>query len=329
MRHFRGDKRFLRAADDACSALIEFHKRYIDEQHKGNGRNDDQRMKSFSRTFIHGAQTFFEALQSLYFYQMLLWGHGERYLGLGRLDQYLYRFYHHDISHGLITREDAENLLVEFWHKINEEISYRSNNIYGDSGQTIILGGLDSDGNDATNSISYLFLDVTMKLSMPNPNILVRVHKGTPHAFLKKACELARMGMGFPTFCNDDVIIPALTKIGYKVEHARDYSVGGCWEPLIPGKSFDRPNVGKVVFLKCLEASINNGRSFLSNIRIGLDSGSLHDCESFEDLMRSFRRNVEFTIYEIADQANMAVFMPAPILSITNGKLRQRREGHI
>ncbi len=315
---------FLRLMARSCDTAIMFANRHVKEAeaHLVEYKATDEKTyykkvaELCGRVPAYPARTFLEALQALYFTQMLLWGYGERYLGLGRLDQYLYPYYKKDLLEGRIGIRDAEELLTEFWERINDEIHHRSNNILGDSGQSLILGGVTRDGRDGTNDLSYLCLDVTMKVGKSNPNVLVRVHSGSPDGFLKKACELARTGMGFPTFVNDDVVIPALLSVGYSLSDARDYSVGGCWEPLIPGRSFDRPNSGKVIFLKCLEAAINNGKSLIDSTTIGLPKGFLSDSSTFQMLMENLKAQIQHSIEMVVKSANKRRFVPSPILSL-------------
>ena len=184
---------------------------------------------------------------------------------LGRFDQYIEPFYRKDIESGRLTREKAQELLESFWLKLNLDSDYTHSGMESDTGQNITLGGVTPAGKDAVNEISYMCLNASRKIALSEPKIMVRMHKNSPPEFWNKCCQLAREGMGFPIFANDDVVIPAMEKAGYTLPDARDYSNGGCWEFIIPGRSNDRTHSGAVLDLK-FHPAVLMGENGISNL---------------------------------------------------------------
>lgn len=326
--HTSKRRKQLKAMLVSCEAVIEFSKSIAEKAKEMVDSERDvkrkelyeEKLRILEKVPLYPAKTFTEAMQSLWVVQMLAWMEGNHYLGFGRLDQYLYPYYKKDLEEKRITKEHAYSIIEDFFRQLDAEVNRRTHEVYGDTGQTIVVGGLKPDGSDGTNDLSYMFLRAREDIRGLDPKVLVRVHSSTPASFLSEACQLSRIGMGYPTFCNDEVIVQALTTSGYPVEDARDYTVGGCWEPIIPGKSYDVPNAGKVVFLKCLEAAMNAGVSFINpSQRIGTSKTNLAQYNNFEQLKEALQAEIRSRIKEIVAQANQRYYlelMASPFLSI-------------
>ena len=117
----------------------------------------------------------------------------------------------------------------------------------GDNGQSMMLGGLDIDGNDCYSELSEICMKASLELNLIDPKINLRVNSKTPKERYVFATQMTKMGMGFPQYNNDDIIIPGLIKAGYAPEDAYNYSVAACWEYIVPN-SFDYPNVRTMNF---------------------------------------------------------------------------------
>lgn len=157
-----------------------------------------------SRVPKEGAQSFYEACQSFWFIQMLLQvessGHS---ISPGRFDQYMYPYFKNDLEAGKITREAAQELMDCIWVKLNDLNKVRdAASAEGFAGyslfQNLIAGGQTKDGLDATNDLSFMCIQATMHVRLPQPSFSVRVWNGTPHEFMIKAAELTRTGVGLP-----------------------------------------------------------------------------------------------------------------------------------
>jgi formate C-acetyltransferase len=180
------------------------------------------------RVPAHPPDTFWEACQCAWFSFYFLPD------APGRVDQYLYPCYRRDIERGALTREFAKELLSCLWLKYFESVGAAS----GVSAHNhLTLGGVTSDGRDASNEVTLLCLEVTEELRVQRPQVGLRWHRGTPSQVLCRAVRVLRGGSGNPDFCSDEQIVPALTRIGVGLEDARDFSLSGCHEVIVTGKA--------------------------------------------------------------------------------------------
>ena len=134
----------------------------------------------------------------------------------------------------------------------------------------MVLGGFDADGNSQFNDLSALCMDASLEVNVIDPKINLRVGKNTPDALYALGTKMTKKGLGFPQYCNDDVIIPALIKLGYRPEDAQNYTVAACWEPIIPGWGYDICNMTT---------------TDLAHITADVVNAHLAECDTFEDLL--------------------------------------------
>ena len=188
------------------------------------------------------AETFHEAIQSTWFIQLILQiesnGHS---LSYGRFDQYIYPYYQHDIDQGILTDDQAVELLDNLWIKtltINKvrsqahTLSSAGSPMY----QNVTIGGQTPDKKDAVNPLSFLILRSVAQTRLPQPNLTVRYHRGMSKEFMDEAIEVMKLGTGMPAFNSDEVIIPSFIEKGVAEEDAYNYSAIGCVETAVPGK---------------------------------------------------------------------------------------------
>lgn len=176
----------------------------------------------------------------------------------------------------------------------DEDVDSDANFNYGQSGNdwlmNCIVGGQHPDGTDATNEVSYLFIDIMHEMGLIMPTLAARVHKGTPEAFYNKIAEVLRYGQGEPMIYNDDTIIPGFIDMGIPLEEARDYTNDGCWETLIPGKSHF--SYAHVMNLRCLEWVLFRGISQHNQQLEGLDTGDPTQFNSWEDFYEAYKKQM-------------------------------------
>lgn len=249
---------------------------------------------------LRAPQSFLEALQLVWFVHVALHietnGHS---LSLGRIDQYLYPFYRADVESGALVPQTAWDALGSLYIKIFGNIKLRSwgstkTQLGYPTYQNICLGGQTADGVDATNELSFLCLDVLAHTRLSEPNMYIRVHPGTPQAFMRKATEVLRLGFGMPAMVNDEVIIPSLIERGIEAQDAIGYSTFGCAEVLVPGKWGHRANGKcKVNVLKVLEISLNGGTDPISGVHTLDGIKPLTACETFDEVLDGYRRTLE------------------------------------
>jgi formate C-acetyltransferase len=182
--------------------------------------------------------SFREAVQSLwtmYAFQRLM----GNWSGIGRIDEMLGSYLKQDLTNGLLTLDEAREILAHFWIKGCEWIGNTQSKGSGDAQfyQNIILGGIDARGNEVTNEVTYLVLDIIEELHISDFPTAVRLSKNSPEKLIRRIAEVQRLGGGIVAVYNEAVVIEALVKSGYPPEEARCFTNDGCWEVLIPGKT--------------------------------------------------------------------------------------------
>lgn len=221
------------------------------------------------------ARTFREAVQSLWFAHIInTWEDYVNANSLGRIDQILYPYYKHDIEAGILTRDEAYEIICLFYLKL-----YRDYDV-----QQCTLGGCDREGNCAINDLSYLMLDAVEDLDFVRC-MSVRLSSDMPEAFLRRSLEVVgRVAKGVPFFFSDDALIPALVRRGIPVEDARDYAPIGCVEICIPGKANAHAVCGRVNAIKALEYALTGGWSmFHEDLFCGLALPIPQTCDELEE----------------------------------------------
>ena len=341
--HIMGDEAekylFYKAVTIVCNASIAFSKRYAALARKqaetaAEPRKSELLQIAETTDWImeHPVRSYREAIQAVYMYELIMSIDGNYHgISIGRLDQYLWPYLEKDLASGVITMPEAQELMDCFFLKLCDMCkvwavaSARNSGGYG-TGQHMSLGGQKADGSDATNPVSYLMLKTTARLGLHDPPMSVRVHKGTPPELWETALNTARLCGGIPTFQNDDVIIPALTARGVKLEDARDYCIIGCVEPSIGGQEW--PACGgsaKESYFNLANAlllAINNGTNPMTGAHAGPETGFLYDMKSFDEVLAAYKKQIEFFVDWHISMTNMyelaaAELQPLPTVSAT------------
>lgn len=313
---------FLQSVQVAAKAVCQFSYRYADLAEemakKAEGRRREELLAISERCRWVPARpprTFWEALQSIWMTLVVLvisYGFDNVFTS-GRVDQYLWPYYKADIEAGRITREEALEAIEEFLVKIAGNLVFGPNNI--------TIGGLDREGKDATNEVSYLFLEALENIRGLGDGLAVRISDRTPHDFLIRAIKTHEITGGV-AFYNDDIIIRDLLEEGYSLEDARDYSIVGCVEPA--GTGFDNSyTAGNAInFVCCLEMALNRGkRLFVGARRVGARTKDPRRFRSFDEVKEAFERQVSHSVSTLVRMAEIKdrLFMqfPTPLLSAT------------
>ena len=270
-------------------------------------------------------KSFKEAIQLVYFNQLICGlEDGGFAVSVGRLDQDLYPFYLTDIKIGKISDEKVQYLIESFYLKLNTLWNYvLTKGVVAAEGppitENLTIGGVDRDGNDATNKLSYIMLDAYANLKTFQPTFSVRIHEKTPEDFLYKLGESIKSGASIALF-NDDIMIKSLVKLGFTLEDAREYAPIGCVEPQHPYKSFGSTNANQINLVKCLELALTNGIDLVTRVDYGIKNNK--EISSYEDLWDAFKNQTRFFIkkmvltMDILDRT-IAELNPQPFLSAT------------
>ncbi|WP_252235517.1 glycyl radical protein [Clostridium sp. ZS1] len=335
----------------SCKAAIKYANRYSELAEKLAGETLDINRKNellkiaeiCSKVPANPAETFYEACQSFWFVQAIISlesnGHA---ISPARFDQYMYPYYKNDIDNKFATKEVNTEILHCLWVKFNDLTKVRDETTTkAFSGysmfQNLIVGGQTPDGKDATNELSYMCLEATGSLKLPQPSLCVRIWSKTPDEFLIRTCELTRLGTGLPAFYNDEVVIPTLINQGLTIEDARDYAIVGCVEPQKPGKTDGWYDAAFFNLAKILELSMNNGR--LNGKQVGPETGEFTSFKNIDDFINAYKKQIEYFVFHMVAADNCvdiahAERAPLPFLSsmlddcIGTGKSIQEGGGH-
>ncbi|MDI6725614.1 MAG: pyruvate formate lyase family protein [Smithellaceae bacterium] len=249
-----------------------------------------------------GARNFHEALQSLFFAQIAVNLESlDNGICPGRIDQYLYPYYRTSLKDPSFSSRQAKELLAAFSIKMAEIIPVFSKpmmRFHGGmfNGQVVTVGGVDESGNDAANELSDLLLEIMDELRMRQPNFHARVHKASSEAYRRKISLTLASGSGSPALYNDEVIIEALCRHGYKTADARNYTAVGCVEPVCQGKSFSSTDAALLNVPIMLELALNEGRRFGSLFRSGRKTKPASRMKSMEDVREAFEGQLNFFV---------------------------------
>lgn len=264
--------------------------------------------------------SFAEAIQSLWllFTFVRLCGN---WPGLGRIDQMLGPFLAADLANGKITLDEAREYIAHFWIKGTEWIG--GSPFIGSGGdaqhyQNIILGGIDEDGQEVTNDVTYLVLDVIEELRISDYPVAVRINSRTPEKLLRRIAEVQQCGGGIVSVYNEDVVIESLVQFGYPLSEARNYTNDGCWEAIIPGKTcFGYMPFDMLLLLQ-------------SALGLNDDEAAIPSYDSFESLYAAFRERLSAHL----DQFNLTTDKyslggrSAPLVSIFVDDCIERGRGY-
>lgn len=323
---------FLDAVEMSCEAAITYSKRYaklaLDMAQSERDIERKRELLQIAQNCVsaleNGSKSFWEACQSFWFIQMLLQtessGHS---ISPGRFDQYMYPYYKNDMDSGKITREFAQELMDCIWVKLNDLNKVRDEaSAEGFAGyslfQNLIAGGQDIYGEDATNDLSFMCIEATLHVMLPQPSFSVRVWNKTPHEFLVRAAELTRTGVGLPAYYNDEVIIPSLLSRGLTIEDARDYNIIGCVEPQKSCKTWGWHDAAFFNMCRPLELVFSDGMD--KGVQVGVKTGDVTKMNTFDEFYDAYKKQMNYGISLLVNADNAidvahAQRCPLPYLS--------------
>lgn len=256
--------------------------------------------ESFAQIPQNRPQNFVQALQFFRLIHFGLWASFNYHNTIGRFDQFMFPYYEADLAKGVLTRESALELLQEFFISFNKDSDLYPGMQQGDNGQSLMLGGLTTSGEDAFNDLSKLCMEASLELKLIDPKINLRVHAGTPIEVLELGSEMTKQGLGFPQYSNDEVVVNALKKWGYREEDALNYVVAACWEFIIPEVAMDIVNIDALSFLKAVLEALP----------------CLTECETFDKFKEVVKSKLCRQTAEICSNTNGVYMEPTPLLSL-------------
>ena len=246
-------------------------------------------------------ETFWQALQFQWIIEFSLNIEANSYAtGLGRFDVNLGKYLDADKAKGLISDEQAKELLELFFIKVTAIVNL-SDNYYSqaDAGypmwQILMIGGIDREGNDVTNDLSYLVLEAASEVKLAQPAIALRVHDNMPKKLFRKAVEMIQDGQANPAFFSDKVAMQIVMDKGYSLEDARDWVIIGCVEPHGGRGATDASPVGGYVSApKCVELVLHNGVDPVTGQKLGLETGDPRTFTCIEDFVEAVKKQLVY-----------------------------------
>ncbi len=258
-------------------------------------------------------KTFWQALQLFNFATTLIQIEGNGHsISYGRMDQWLLPYYEADMKNNEISKDFVLELIEVLYVKMNNPTKLKDKgtvivrNGRGFGGESLTIGGVLTDGTDATNDLTMLMLEGSAHTRMMNPWVCVRLHENTPYELKVKAIECIRAGYGHPKLFNDEPAIKAMKRKGVTLEEARDYAVIGCVEPSLPGKEYGWHDAAYVNTAKMMEMVINGGRTLdKPDKQLGPDTGSLLTYKSFDEVLESVDKQFEYWTDQMCSSLNI------------------------
>lgn len=315
----REDRIFLESIVTVSEAIMLFADRYSKEAARLAGETDDPARKKeleeisaiCEKVPKYPATTFREAMQSQYFMQMFsrLEQKTGGTISNGRMDQYLYPYYKKDVAEGRITDDGVKELLSCMWLGIAK---FRDVYVSPAGGtfsngyahwEAVTIGGLTPDGYDATNELSYLFLENKRDLPLDYPDLAARIHANTPERFLYEVAETIKQGTGHPKLLNDEEIIPVYLSKGASFAEANDYAVSGCTETRLVNRETWTSKGPAINLAALIELTLHNGRmKAYGDELLTIETGELKDFTTWEAFYGAFKKQETYYLQKTCEQ---------------------------
>ncbi|OQY34761.1 MAG: hypothetical protein B6241_03520 [Spirochaetaceae bacterium 4572_59] len=262
----------------------------------GKRKKELSRMKEGLITIAESKpETFYQAMQMVLLYSIHSGSHS-----FGRMDDYLGDFYVQDVDSGLISEEEALEMLSAYWKSIIDRVLHITI-----TGGRIIIGGMGRENEANADRFALLAMKASNIVRDVVPQLSLRFHKGSDPRLMEKALELIGEGTSFPMLYNDDVNVPSVQKaFNISYDEAMGYIPYGCGEYIVFHKGMGTPS-GVINLLKALEVTLHNGVEPTSGKQMGLALGRFEDFTSFDHLVEAYEKQVEYYIEALALQEEL------------------------
>ena len=297
----------LQAMDISCDAAILFAERHADMAEKMAEEERNPQRKAELRKIAdvcrwvpaHAPRDMQEAIQMYWFVHLgtVTELNGWDCMNPGHIDQHLYPFYEKGLKEGTLTRDKAKELISCLWIKFNNQpappkvgITALESGTYNDF-TNINIGGIDREGKDAVNDVTYMILEVQEELHELQPGLSIHVAKVNPDEFVMAGARVIRQGHGYPSCFNPDVYTKELIRQGKTVEDANEGGCSGCIEVGAVGKEA-YILTGYLNTPKILEITLNNGIDPMTGKKLGLETGAPRTFKPFDELYEAYHKQI-------------------------------------
>ena len=326
----------LQAMDISCDAAILFAERHAELAEKmADAESNPQRRAELLKIAdvcrwvpAHTPRDMQEAIQMYWFVHLgtVTELNGWDCMNPGHIDQHLYPFYKKGLADGTMTREKAKELISCFWTKFNNQpappkvgITALESGTYNDF-TNINIGGIDREGKNAVNELSYIILEIQEELHELQPGLSIHVSKVTPDEFVMAGAKVIRQGHGYPSVFNPDTYTKELVRQGKTQEDANEGGCSGCIEVGAFGKEA-YILTGYLNTPKILEITLNNGIDPMTGKRLGLETGDPRTFTSYEQLYEAYHKqmlyfvNMKLAVNNYIERM-FSLYAPATFLSL-------------
>lgn len=326
----------LQAMDISCDAAILFAERHADMADRMAEEEADPVRKAELRKIAdvcrwvpaHAPRDMQEAIQMYWFVHLgtVTELNGWDCMNPGHIDQHLYPFYEKGLKDGTLTREKAKELISCLWIKFNNQpappkvgITALESGTYNDF-TNINIGGIDREGKDAVNELSYMILEIQEELHELQPGLSIHVSKVNPDEFVMAGARVIRQGHGYPSCFNPDTYTKELIRQGKTVEDANEGGCSGCIEVGAFGKEA-YILTGYLNTPKIFEITLNNGIDPITGKKLGLETGDPRTFKTYEELYEAYHKQmVHFVNMKLAVnnyiERMFSLYAPATFLSL-------------
>lgn len=326
----------LEAMAISCDAAILFAERHAAlAEEKAAKEQNPQRKKELEKIAdvcrwvpAHAPRDLWEAIQMYWFVHLgtVTELNGWDSMNPGHIDQHLWPFYQKGIEDGTLTRDKAKELLSCLWIKFNNQpappkvgVTALESGTYNDF-TNINIGGVDRNGENATNDLSYMILEIQEELHELQPGLSIHIAQNTPDEFLLEGIKVIRQGHGYPSIFNPDTYVQEMVRAGKTIEDAREGGCSGCIEVGAFGKEAYLLT-GYLNTPKILEITLNNGIDPQTGKKLGLETGDPRSFKTFEELYKAWHKqmvyfvNLKLSVNNYIERM-FSLYAPATFLSL-------------
>lgn len=326
---------FYKSVIDTTEGVMIYAKRMSDYAAELAAKETDPKRKQElleisrvnARVPAHKPESFWEAIQAVWTIESLLpVEENQTGMSIGRVDQYMYPFYKHDLETGALDNFKAFELAGCMLIKMSEMmwITSEGGSKFFAGYQPFVnmcVGGITRDGRDATNELTYLLMDAVRHVKIYQPSLACRIHQKSPQKYLKKIVDVVRSGMGFPACHFDDTHIKMMLAKGVSIEDARDYCLMGCVEPQKSGRLYQWTSTAYTQWPICIELVLNNGVPLWYGKQVTPDLGDIDQYKTYEQFEAAVKEQIKYitkwtAVATVISQRVHRELAPKPLMSI-------------
>jgi len=332
---------FYRAMQVSCEGVIDYAKRLGLKAGELAGEAESEERKAellemariCKKVPANPPESLHEAVQAVWI--LLLCQHQESFnagIVVGRLDTWLDQYFQKDLEGVTDPQEKkkkverAIELICALMLKLTDHLPLvpdMGNRLFGGSSgnQVITLGGQTPEGKSAVCDLTWILLKATEMLRLRDPNVNARYAPGVnSKVYLRRLCEVNLLTGATPSLHNDDAVVPSMINLGFKPEHARDWTATGCVEPTSCGRHYGHTNCMMLNMVAPLEMTLNNGVHPVLAEQVGPRTGDPSTFKTYEEFLEAYKRQFSW-LFGMAVEANNMLgqshqkMKPTPLLS--------------